>query len=167
MNYHHLCKTSFEQFMTTLSFAHVTIEDLELRSLNFFADECQSTNQGYTQALKMLQQHNYNILSLSVNTATKLQSEQLDLYLRLNNAGRKMLRNPSMTLTKWIPILESNSHDIDVTRHLLQELPALCQKATASAVTSSSSGGVTKNGDKDQSPGLEAPESQSLTTPAA
>ena len=122
--------------MNALSYAHVTIQDLELRSLYFVADECINTNQGYTQALRMLQRHNYNIRSLSVNTATKLQQEQLDLYLRLNIAGRKELRNPAMALADWIPILEKNSHDVDVTRHLLQELPALHHHATINVAVS-------------------------------
>ena len=138
LNYHRLCRVSFEQFMKTLSLSHVIIRDLEIRSLHFVADECLETqNQGFAQALGMLKKHNYTIQSLSVNTATKQQKEQLDLYLRLNIAGRSKLRNPKMTPMEWISILESNSHDTDVTRHLLEGLSPIlfrddCKKADAS-----------------------------------
>jgi hypothetical protein len=51
------------------------------------------------------------------------QQADIDLYLRLNGVGRGRLRYPNVTINEWIEILARHSDDLDITRHLLQEVP--------------------------------------------
>jgi hypothetical protein len=139
LNYHKWSPTSFEQLMTAMCLPPLQLlQDVSVRSLSTIGTT------GYQQALHMLQ-HNYTCTSLAV-TATPYQQAQLDLYVRLNQAGRHLLRcsngtstststntrgggSGGTTMVQWINVLAHCSHDLDVTRHLLAELPSLCATA--------------------------------------
>jgi hypothetical protein len=68
---------------------------------------------------------NYSIESLSV-TASPSQQAEIALYSRMNGAGRSLLRDPDTSMRQWVDVLARNSEDLDVVRHLLQEIPDLC-----------------------------------------
>jgi hypothetical protein len=136
LNYHKWSPTSFEQLMTAMCWPAAPLQylnDISVRSLATIGTT------GYQQALHMLQ-HNYTCTSLAV-TATPFQQAQLDLYVRLNQAGRHLLRSTgtsgstTTTLVQWINVLARCSHDIDVTRHLLAEVPSLCAYAAWNSTT--------------------------------
>ena len=62
-------------------------------------------------------------------TASPLQQAQIDLFVRMNGAGRGRLRDPNVSLSEWVEVLAKSSEDVDVVRHLLQEIPGLCHAA--------------------------------------
>ena len=78
-------------------------------------------------------QVNYGIEALSI-TASPLQQAQIDLFVRMNGTGRARLREPSVSLSEWVDVIAKSSEDVDVVRHLLQEIPGLCHAAVSAAV---------------------------------
>jgi hypothetical protein len=66
-------------------------------------------------------------------TAVPAQHAEIDLYLRMNGAGRKLLQYPLVTMNEWVGILGRHSDDLDVTQHLLAEVPGLCNSAVFAA----------------------------------
>ena len=79
-------------------------------------------------------QVNYGIEALSI-TASPLQQAQIDLFVRMNGTGRARLREPSVSLSEWVDVIAKSSEDVDVVRHLLQEIPGLCHAAVSAAVS--------------------------------
>jgi hypothetical protein len=120
LDYHNLNSRGFREMMQAMEY-NSSVKTLSLRSLRDIG------NDGFAEAMKMLQL-NYSIESLSV-TASPSQQAQIDLYLRMNRAGRDMLREPSASMSQWVDVIARNSDDIDVVRHLLQEIPGLCNAA--------------------------------------
>jgi hypothetical protein len=118
LDYHKLERQGFQEIMHAME-KNFTIKALSLRSLSDVADE------GFAQAMQMLQ-HNYVVERLAVTTAVPNQQAEIDLYLRMNGAGRSLLREPNTSLSQWMEVLAKNSDDLDVTRHLLQEIPGIC-----------------------------------------
>lgn len=116
-DYHDLGSDGFRRMMTAME-ENDTIKALSLRSLRDIGCD------GFAQAMKMLQ-FNYTIETLSVTTTPSEQAE-IDLYLRMNSAGRRLLRDQKVSLHEWVEILARHSDDIDVTRHLIQQVPGLC-----------------------------------------
>ncbi len=141
LDYHDLDSRGFKSMMLALE-DNTAIKHLSLRSLRDIGLE------GFAQAILMLQ-YNYTVETLAV-TASPVQQAEIDLYLRMNGAGRILLRNPSVTLNEWIEILARHNDDLDVVRHLLQEVPGLCSAGTFAAseqrrrcsITGSSTGSV-------------------------
>lgn len=117
LDYHRLGSKGFRDMMRALE-TNSGVRTLSLRSLHDIGEE------GYAQAMKMLQ-FNYGIEVLSV-TANPLQQANIDLYLRMNSAGRAKLRDPTASTRDWVNVLARTSDDVDVVRHLLQEMPGLC-----------------------------------------
>jgi hypothetical protein len=117
LDYHNLAGPGFNKLMTALG-KNKTIKNLSLRSLWNIG------NPGFQQAMAMLRR-NYSIESLSV-TASPSQQAEIALYSRMNGAGRSLLRDPDTSMRQWVDVLARNSEDLDVVRHLLQEIPDLC-----------------------------------------
>ena len=124
LDYHKLESIGFCHMMQAMQ-TNVTVKTLSLRSLQDIGHE------GFQQAMKMLQL-NYVIENLSV-TATPYEQAQIDLYLRMNGAGRGLLRDPTTSMSQWVDVLAKSSDDLDVVRHLLQEIPGLCNAAALAA----------------------------------
>jgi hypothetical protein len=122
LDYHDLGSEGFYQMMKAME-TNDTIKVLSLRSLRDIGCD------GFAHAMKMLQ-FNYKIESLSVTTTPSEQAE-IDLYLRMNSAGRRLLRDHKVSLYEWVDILARHSDDIDVTRHLIREVPGLCEHCCA------------------------------------
>jgi len=120
LDYHKLESIGFCHMMQAMQ-TNVTVKTLSLRSLQDIG------NEGFQKAMSMLQL-NYAIENLSV-TASPYQQAQIDLYLRMNGAGRGLLREPTASMSQWVDILAKSSDDLDVVRHLLQEIPGLCNAA--------------------------------------
>jgi hypothetical protein len=121
LDYHNLAGPGFNKLMTAMG-KNKTIKNLSLRSLWNIGIP------GFQQAMAMLRL-NYSIESLSV-TASPSQQAEIQLYSRMNGAGRSLLRDPETSMSQWVDVLARNSEDLDVVRHLLQEIPALCIAAT-------------------------------------
>ena len=117
LNYHRMSSAGLKSILRSLQI-NTSVQELSLRSMSEIGDE------GFGVAKGMLQDYNYHLKSLSL-TATPSQQAELDLYLRLNQVGRGLLRNPSVKPNQWIEVLEACSEDVDVTRHLLCEVPEL------------------------------------------
>lgn len=124
LDYHKLESDGFRHMMQAME-KNSFVKTLSIRSLRDIGE------QGYLETMKMLQL-NYAIENLSV-TASPSQQALIDLYLRMNGAGRALLREPTASMSQWIDILASSSDDIDVVRHLLQEIPGLCNAAARAA----------------------------------
>jgi hypothetical protein len=124
LDYHTLNRRGFKSIMLAME-DNASIKSLSLRSLTDIGLD------GFAQAMLMLQ-YNYTIETLSV-TASPSQQAEIDLYLRMNGAGRSLLRDPSVTMNEWVEILARHSDDLDVTRHLLAEVPGLCNSAAFAA----------------------------------
>ncbi|KAG7349939.1 hypothetical protein IV203_012536 [Nitzschia inconspicua] len=121
LDYHHLDRAGFKSIMLAMEY-NTSIKSLSLRSLRDIGLD------GFAQVMLMLQ-YNFNIETLSVTSSPSQQAE-IDLYLRMNAAGRGKLRDPSVTMNEWIEILARHSDDIDVSRNLLKEVPGLCNVGT-------------------------------------
>jgi hypothetical protein len=121
LDYHKLESKGFQKMMQAME-KNVTVKTLSLHSLRDIGKE------GFSQAMKMLEM-NYCIESLSA-TASPSQQAEIDLYLRMNGAGRSLLREPSASMSQWVDVLTRTSDDLDVLRHFLQEIPGLCSAAT-------------------------------------
>mmetsp|Transcript_12590 Transcript_12590/g.30480 ORF Transcript_12590/g.30480 Transcript_12590/m.30480 type:complete len:434 (+) Transcript_12590:442-1743(+) len=117
LDYHELGSVGFQHMMKAME-TNDTIKTLSLRSLRDIGCD------GFAHAMKMLQL-NYKIETLSVTTTPSEQAE-IDLYLRMNTAGRRLLRDQKVSLREWVDILARHSDDIDVTRNLIQVIPGLC-----------------------------------------
>lgn len=117
LDYHSLAGPGFKAIMDAMS-RNKVIKTLSLRSLWNIG------NPGFQNAMAMLRR-NYSIESLSV-TASPSQQAEINLYSRMNGAGRGLLRNPDTSMRQWVEVLARNSEDLDVVRHLLQEIPGLC-----------------------------------------
>jgi hypothetical protein len=124
LDYHKLDRDGFRFMMEALE-TNRQIKTLSLRSLREIGDE------GFDQAMNTLQL-NYGIKALSM-TASPSQQAQIDLFLRMNDAGRGRLREPTASLSEWVDVIAKSSDDIDLVRHLLQEIPELCSAAAAAA----------------------------------
>jgi hypothetical protein len=121
LDYHDLGSQGFKAMMLAME-DNAAIKSLSLRSLRDIELE------GFAQAMLMLQ-YNFVVETLSV-TASPSQQAEIDLYLRMNGAGRGKLRDPTVTLNEWIEILARHSDDLDVTRNLIQQVPGLCNAGT-------------------------------------
>ena len=121
LDYHDLNSDGFKAMMLAME-DNAAIKSLSLRSLRDIGLD------GFAQAMLMLQ-YNVIITTLSV-TASPTQQAEIDLYLRMNGAGRGKLRDPSVTLNEWVEILARHSDDLDVTRNLIQQVPGLCSIGT-------------------------------------
>jgi hypothetical protein len=117
LDYHDLDSTGFRSIMLAME-DNTSIKTLSLRSLRDIGLD------GFAQVMLMLQ-YNFTMETLSV-TASPAQQAEIDLYLRMNSAGRGKLRDANATINEWIEILARHSDDLDVTRNLLQEVPGLC-----------------------------------------
>jgi hypothetical protein len=124
LDYHKLESDGFRHMMQAME-TNSSVKTLSLRSLRDIGD------QGYAEAMSMLQL-NYGIENLSV-TASASQQAQIDLYLRMNGAGRALLREPTASMSQWVDVIANSNDDIDVVRHLLQETPGLCNAAALPA----------------------------------
>mmetsp|Transcript_3645 Transcript_3645/g.6421 ORF Transcript_3645/g.6421 Transcript_3645/m.6421 type:complete len:425 (-) Transcript_3645:163-1437(-) len=124
LDYHNLGSRGFKSMMLAME-DNTAIKSLSLRSLRDIGLD------GFAQVMLMLQ-YNYTVETLSV-TASPSQQAEIDLYLRMNSAGRGLLRNPTATMNEWVEILARHSDDLDVVRHLLQEVPGLCNAAAFAA----------------------------------
>ena len=124
LNYHKMGPHGFRSLMKYMA-SNASVKSLSLRAL------CEIGSEGFLQAMTMLQ-HNYTIESLCV-TATPAQQAELDLHLRLNGAGRSLLRNPQVTMEQWVHVLAKCNHDVDVTRHLLPAIPGLLSMNSGAA----------------------------------
>jgi hypothetical protein len=124
LDYHTLQNRGFKSMMLAME-DNMSVKSLSLRSLTDIGLD------GFAQIMLMLQ-YNYTVETLSV-TASPAQQAEIDLYLRMNGAGRKLLRDPSVTMNEWVEILARHSDDLDVTRHLLAEVPGLCNSAVFAA----------------------------------
>ncbi|KAL3899586.1 MAG: hypothetical protein SGARI_006424 [Bacillariaceae sp.] len=113
LDYHNLDSRGFKAMMLAME-DNTCVKSLSLRSLRDIGLD------GFAQAMLMLQ-YNYTVETLSV-TASPSQQAEIDLYLRMNGAGRGKLRDPSVTMNEWVEVLARHSNDLDVTRHLLQEV---------------------------------------------
>lgn len=123
LDYDDLQKAGFQSLMRAME-RNTSITSLSLRSLHDIGVD------GFAQVLRMLLQYNFTVTTLSV-TASPAQQAEIDLYLRMNQAGRgRLLRDPSVTIHEWMEILARHSDDLDVTRHLLKEMPGLCSSHT-------------------------------------
>jgi hypothetical protein len=118
LNYHQMKNAGFVVLMQSLA-NNLHIKTLNLRNLSTISHD------GFAPAIKMLRR-NYYIETLSVTTATPSQQAEIDLYLRLNLYGRRLLRNPHASMRQWIDVLAKCTHDVDATRHLLAEIPGIC-----------------------------------------
>lgn len=127
LDYHRLGCLGFDKMMKSME-KNITIKLLSLRSLTDIGDV------GYQQAMNMLR-GNYTIEQLSVTASHPTQQAEIDLYLRMNNAGRSLLQNPNTPLHKWLDVLAGTSDDLDVTRHLIQEIPELCSSSNDTNIT--------------------------------
>ncbi|CAJ1954687.1 unnamed protein product [Cylindrotheca closterium] len=123
LDYHNLAEYGFCKLMAAME-TNRHVKNLSLRSLWNIG------RRGFEEAMKMLR-HNYWIESLSV-TASPSQQAEIDLYSRMNTAGRSLLREPGTSMSQWLDVLAANSDDIDVVRSLLKEIPDLCKVATQS-----------------------------------
>lgn len=123
LDYHKLGQEGFKSMMKALE-VNRHVKTLSLRSLREISEE------GFVHAMNTLHV-NYGIEVLSI-TASPSQQAQIDLFLRLNGAGRGLLREPSVTMGDWVDVIAKSSDDIDLVRHLLQEIPGLCNVATLS-----------------------------------
>ncbi|KAL3931234.1 MAG: hypothetical protein SGBAC_011405 [Bacillariaceae sp.] len=121
LDYHNLAEYGFCKLMAAME-TNQSVKYLSLRSLWNIGSK------GFQEAMKMLR-HNFWIQSLSV-TASPSQQAEIDLYSRMNGAGRSLLREPGTTMSQWMDVLAANSDDIDVVRNLLKEFPDLCKVAT-------------------------------------
>mmetsp|Transcript_26573 Transcript_26573/g.64790 ORF Transcript_26573/g.64790 Transcript_26573/m.64790 type:complete len:363 (+) Transcript_26573:104-1192(+) len=121
LDYHNLAEHGFCELMAAME-TNQSIKNLSLRSLWNIGSK------GFEEAMRMLR-HNYWIESLSV-TASPSQQAEIDLYSRMNGAGRCLLREPGTSMSQWVDVLAANSEDIDVVRSLLREIPDLCKIAT-------------------------------------
>lgn len=117
LDYHKLEGDGFRYIMHAME-TNSSVKTLSLRSLRDIGP------QGFSETMSMLQ-FNYAIESLSV-TASPSHQAKIDLYLRMNGAGRGLLREPTASMRQWVDVLANTSDDIDVVRHLLQEIPGLC-----------------------------------------
>jgi hypothetical protein len=124
LDYHNLTSPGFKSMMLAME-DNTAIKTLSLRSLRDIGLD------GFAQVMLMMQ-YNFTVETLSV-TASPSQQAEIDLYLRMNGAGRGLLRDPSVTMNEWIEILARHSDDLDVTRHLLQEVPGLCNAGAFAA----------------------------------
>jgi len=124
LDYHNLAEHGFCKLMGAME-TNQTIKNLSLRSLWNIGSK------GFEEAMKMLRQ-NYWIERLAV-TASPFQQAEINLYSRMNGAGRGLLREPGTPLSQWVKVLAANSDDLDLVRHLLSEIPDLCKSATAVA----------------------------------
>lgn len=120
LDYHNLAEYGFCRLMAAME-TNQSVKQLSLRSLWNIGKK------GFAEAMKMLK-HNYWIESLSV-TASPSQQAEIDLYARMNGAGRSLLRDSGTSMSQWLDVLAANSEDIDVVRNLLKEIPDLCQVA--------------------------------------
>lgn len=98
--------------------AATTLVDVSLRSLQDIGHD------GFDEVMETLR-INYSIRSLSI-TASPSQQAKIDLLLRMNQAGRCLLREPTASHEDLFSMLLCTKDDIDVVRHLLQEIPSLC-----------------------------------------
>jgi hypothetical protein len=122
LNYHQMKNAGFAVLMQSLA-NNLHIKTLNVRNLSTIGHD------GFAHAMKMLRR-NYYIETLSVTTATPSQQAEIDLYLRLNRYGRRLLRRtPHASMGQWIDVLAKCTHDVDATRHLLAEIPGLCHSA--------------------------------------
>jgi len=124
LDYHKLGRDGFRCMMKALE-SNRRIKTLSLRSLRDIGAE------GFHHAMNTLQV-NYGIEDLSI-TASPSQQAQIDLFARMNGAGRARLREPSVSLSEWVDVIAKSSEDVDVVRHLLQEIPELCHAAAVAA----------------------------------
>eukprot|EP00980_Cylindrotheca_fusiformis_P002455 scaffold584_cov132-Cylindrotheca_fusiformis.AAC.8 len=122
LDYHNLSDPGFDHMMAAMANNDV-IKTLSLRSLWNIGDA------GFQKAMSMLRR-NYSIEVLSV-TASPPQQAEINLYTRMNGAGRGLLRDPSTSMSQWVDVLLQNNEDLDVVRHLLKEIPGLFIAATA------------------------------------
>lgn len=125
LDYHNLQCPGFKSMMKAME-ENVTIKSLSLRSLRDIGPD------GFAQAMRMLQL-NYTVETLSVTTSPSQQAE-INLYLRMNAAGRRLLRAHKVSASEWIEILARHSDDIDLVRHLLSEVPVLFQSGGAATM---------------------------------
>ena len=125
LDYHKLGRDGFRCMMKALE-SNRGVKTLSLRSLRDIGAE------GFQHAMNTLQV-NYGIEALSI-TASPSQQAQIDLFVRMNGAGRARLREPSVSLSEWVDVIAKSSEDVDVVRHLLQEIPGLCHAAVSAAV---------------------------------
>lgn len=127
LDYHKLESDGFRHIMQAME-TNYSVKTLSLRSLRDIGE------QGFNEIMTMLQL-NYGIENLSV-TASPSQHAQIDLYLRMNGAGRGLLREPTASMSQWVDVLAKSNDDLDVIRHLLQEIPGLCNNAAVLAAES-------------------------------